>query len=348
MCTTVINTWRSTSGLVFFMPWTFCWWWLLCNGNWTGHDLESAVVYGRDPCASEDRMGGWTRRTAAGNDVYNRWRRLRRNFRLVSAEGVWHLPLMAQVCRLVCSQTLDVFMATELHDVIFGKVGFEERADAGFPYWMVWQLFGTSLETSGIGCSRQELSKLVFTKRATLVPDLIIFFTLGVDCHEKWTVGFLHLLRPVLSERFEELHWTFCVDSCKDLGQNGLLWPVSVYPCRVLLPLSVFHTSISRSVSGSFWTTTSPQHNFLDSSLARKPKCKENNNHSALWSAKGSWCPNCPDSKSLFCSSMDSSLAAFGLFPNPLCTRLFLLAARTWRERKNSSPLKRSKGNFYR
>ena len=59
------------------------------------------------------------------------------------------------------------------------------------------------------------------------------------------------------------------------LGGKGLLWPLSLFPWRVFDPVSIRQTRSSRPVSGSFCSTTSPRHSFLDSSLARKPKCNQ-------------------------------------------------------------------------
>ena len=129
------------------------------------------------------------------------------------------------------------------------------------------------------------------------------------------------------------------------LGQNWRWWPPS-RPWRVLLPLSAVHTSTSRPVSASTSSTVSPQQNFLLSSLALKPNCIDKNHNRVRCNASGLWFPNSPVSKSFASSSSVNSRLAFGLFPRPSLTKLFLLAAKTLLEREKASSLRMLKGSF--
>ena len=129
------------------------------------------------------------------------------------------------------------------------------------------------------------------------------------------------------------------------LGQNWRWWTPS-RPWRVLLPLSAVHTSTSRPVSASTSSTISPQHNFLLSSLALKPKCIDKNHHRVRCNASGLWFPNSPFSKSFASSSSVNSRLAFGLFPRPSLAKFFLLAAKTLLEREKVSSLRMLEGCF--
>ena len=144
-------------------------------------------------------------------------------------------------------------------------------------------------------------------------------------------------------------HWGHLfVPVANALGQNWRWWPPS-RPWRVLLPLSAVHTSNSRPVSASTSSTISPQHNFLLSShgQAMKPNCIDKNHHRVLCNASGLWFPNSPVSKSFASSSYVYSRLAFGFFPRPSLTKLFLLAAKTLLEREKASSLRMLKGCFF-
>ena len=117
-------------------------------------------------------------------------------------------------------------------------------------------------------------------------------------------------------------------------------WCEPSNPWGVLLPLSASQTKISLPVSGSVWSSKSPQHNFRLSSLALNPKWSEKNHHNVRCSASGLWQPKALLSNNFSSSSLVNSRQAFGLFPRPCFTRSFLLAANTSLERQNSSSLR--------
>ena len=96
-----------------------------------------------------------------------------------------------------------------------------------------------------------------------------------------------------------------------NLRWNTLWCPLS-WPCRVFVPRSANQTKTSWP-SFCCWSWTSPYRNLRLSSLARKPKCRDKNHHTVLWSATGLESPNSPASKKASSSSI--AWAACGLFP---------------------------------
>ena len=162
-------------------------------------------------------------------------------------------------------------MAAQLHYVVFGKIGVKQSTDAGFPHGVVWQLYFSWLKTSSRNRVRQKLAQLIFTQWRTHIPDQVISSSFLLHCQVKWSLWFLHFIRPVFLERFVEFHRASGITCSEELRRESRLWPVSLLPCLVFDTLSVGQTRSSRPVSGSFSSSTSPQHSFLDSSLARKP-----------------------------------------------------------------------------
>lgn len=115
------------------------------------------------------------------------------------------------------------------------------------------------------------------------------------------SASLLHFIRPVFFERFVEFHRASGFTCSEELWRerSSVASFTAALPC-FSSPLHPPNEKFSACFRIFFQQYISP-HSFLDSSLARKPKCNERNHQRVLCRTRGSWSPNCLVSKSFSC-----------------------------------------------
>ena len=94
-------------------------------------------------------------------------------FRILSASDIWRWwPKDVDLYTL--KLWTDVFVAAQLHYVVYGKIGVKQSTDAGFRHGVVWQLYFSWLEASSRNRVRQKLTQLICIQWRTHIPDLAI------------------------------------------------------------------------------------------------------------------------------------------------------------------------------